>query len=340
MGLKEEQAQLDGGRNKEMNLVSSINRQNSSISSSSTDKDAGVLLCRVCHCVESDQRGDVALGFLDITLPIQELPEINDVRNSSDNITRKFSEEDETNSKKCARDPQFVEFISPEGEVFICSADIESGSYCNQDSLIDLGCSCKNDLSLAHYACALKWFVSHGSTICEICGSLAKNVRIEDVKKVVASLKDYDALRERTATGEVTPLHLGANIGVDPDALAGIRRQRLSEISLWFNPHNTSVTVIQEPMEQMPTSPNNNATENVVDTDHSRTKWALEGTGVLVATGLLTVTLAWLIAPRVGKVCFNSACFCMFSLTMYSLLYMKLFTRSCIFLLSLLFSVV
>jgi len=29
----------------------------------------------------------------------------------------------------------------------------------------------------------------------------------------------------------------------------------------------------------------------------------VEATGILLATGLLTVTLAWLIAPRVGKVC-------------------------------------
>jgi hypothetical protein len=32
------------------------------------------------------------------------------------------------------------------------------------------------------------------------------------------------------------------------------------------------------------------------------TKWAVECTGILLATGLLTITLAWLIAPRVGKV--------------------------------------
>jgi hypothetical protein len=40
-----------------------------------------------------------------------------------------------------------------------------------------------------------------------------------------------------------------------------------------------------------------------VPAENPATKWAVEATGILLATGLLTVTLAWLIAPRVGKVC-------------------------------------
>ncbi|XP_038989239.1 uncharacterized protein LOC103702615 isoform X3 [Phoenix dactylifera] len=264
----------------------------SQASNCSTDRDAGLLLCRVCHSAESDRRGDAALGFLDIIPPSQEILEIN---KNEDEVPKRIAEKDE-DSKNCGRVPGFIEFISPEGEIFVCSTDVESGSYHHQDMLIELGCSCKNDLALAHYACALKWFISHGSTTCEICGNVAKNVRPADFRKIMASLKDYEALRERTATGELTHVPTETASDVDPDAIAAIRRQRLSEISLWFNPQSHAITVSQEIVEELPDNP----TENVVP-DNPTTKWAIEFTGILVATGLLTVTLAWLIAPHVGK---------------------------------------
>lgn len=41
---------------------------------------------------------------------------------------------------------------------------------------IELGCSCKDDLSVAHRHCAEAWFKIKGNKTCEICNSLARNV--------------------------------------------------------------------------------------------------------------------------------------------------------------------
>ncbi|XP_044479885.1 uncharacterized protein LOC123206732 isoform X1 [Mangifera indica] len=283
------------------NEVFSLQSQDSEGNSPySADKEAGLATCRVCQCAESDKRGDAALGFLGITTPLKELRKSNGELQPDDKQMQKDGE----SAKNVARKSDFVEFMSPDGEVFICNADLEMGTCNSQDALIDLGCSCKSDLSLVHYACALKWFVNHGSTVCEICGHVAKNIRISDFKKVLVSLKDYEALRERTASGEPNPTQVHTNPGVDPDAVAAIRRQRLSEISLWFSPHNHNIhhnsnsnAVSQSVSEQ----PLNTVTEEVLTAENPATKWAVEGTGILLATGLLTVTLAWLIAPRVGK---------------------------------------
>lgn len=266
------------------------------------NKERNSAVCRVCQCTESDRRGDAALGFLNIMHPSTQVPS-KEENNSLDEATTEDVDKSVVSSNNCRSESNFVKFISPNGEVFICSTDLEAGEYQQQDNLITLGCSCKSDLSLAHYACALKWFVSHGSTVCEICGSVAKNVQAADFKKVIISLKDYEALRERTATGELSPAHAPTNSDVDPDAVAAIRRQRLSEISLWFNPqsnNSTGVVLSQLVTEQS----SSHVVEDAPPEENTTRKWAVESTGILVATGLLTVTLAWLIAPRVGKVGF------------------------------------
>ncbi|KAI3873187.1 hypothetical protein MKW92_030392 [Papaver armeniacum] len=260
--------------------VKTVNVKTSITPRQSIDKEGNLSTCRVCHCVESDTRGDAALEFLAIYPP-----------------SPKFVDVNADNKNRNSNGHRVVEFISPEGEVFICNTDLEAGPHNHQDVLIYLGCCCKN----------LKWFMNHGSTICEICGSVAKNVRESDFKKIVASIREYEALKERTATGEPTIAPAQISAGVDPDAVAAIRRQRLSEISLWFNPHNSSdnngynnsnsTRTSQGVVEQ----PSGIVVENALQTESPATKWAVEGTGILVATGLLTVTLAWLIAPRVGK---------------------------------------
>nr|CAB3488781.1 unnamed protein product [Digitaria exilis] len=268
------------------------------VSSCSTDKDAGLSLCRVCHCVEPDLRGESALGFLGIVPPSAPKIENDATKTSTSKDAINESTKDGTNVTR------FIEFISPEGEIFVCATDVESGPLHQQDHLVDLGCSCKNELALAHYACALKWFISHGSTVCEICGSVAANVRPDDFNKVLASLKDYEALRERTSTGELSFLQHAPGTGVDPDAVAAIRRQRLSEISSWFNPHNSQMAVSQGHIDQLPLSPSNNSVleHSVVAVRRIHTRWSLESTGVLVAIGLAVIVLAWLVAPHVGKV--------------------------------------
>ncbi|PIN15482.1 Protein involved in mRNA turnover and stability [Handroanthus impetiginosus] len=265
----------------------------------SIDKEAGSATCRVCHCAEPDRRGNIALGFLGISPPPCGLSNGNEEVNSDLKVTP-GNTENNFHRKRDLKGSELVEFVGPNGEVFVCTADVELGLDENQDRLIELGCACKNDLALAHYACALKWFVNHGSTVCEICGSVAKNVRSADFKKVLGSLKEYEALRERTVNGEPNPAPIQTNFGVDPDAVAAIRRQRLSEISLWFNPHNNSSVTASHVVSEQP-STSNTVTEEVAPVENTATKWAVEGTGILLATGLLTVTLAWLLAPHVGK---------------------------------------
>ncbi|XP_019090538.1 PREDICTED: uncharacterized protein LOC104734912 [Camelina sativa] len=269
----------------------------------SSDKDTGLPTCRVCQCSESDRRGDAALGFLGITPPV------------SDPCKSNAGEETVVDQKSSVVKPSgFIELISPDGEVFVCSNDdIEMGAWQHRDTLLELGCSCKNDLALVHYACALKWFVNHGSTVCEICGKTAENIRTVDFNKVVISLKDYAALRERTADGDPNPVAVNNNTsssGIDPDAVAAIRRQRLSEISLWFGPHcsnnnnnnsSNSAAAGAGPSQVTSEQPLGVVNFDILPMESRATKWAVEGTGILLATGLLTVTLAWLIAPRVGK---------------------------------------
>ncbi|KAI4326163.1 hypothetical protein MLD38_031503 [Melastoma candidum] len=288
---------VSGGVNGRYSSSDDESRTNSRYSS---EKDVGAGICRVCQCVESDHRGDTALRFLGITPPPQEgLESQAGIRDACKEGIPDIKKE-QYQAKSCSKDSGFIEIISPDGERFICSTDIEMGQ---PNPLMELGCACKNDLALVHYACALKWFVNHGSTVCEICGALAKNIRVSDFKKVIGSLKDYENLRERTASGEPNLVQLPSDMTVDPDALAAIRRQRLSEISMWFSPHangnstTVNIAALQAVSDQLPVV----LAEENVPSENLATKWAVEGTGILLATGLLTVTLAWLIAPRVGK---------------------------------------
>ncbi|GFP84139.1 hypothetical protein PHJA_000557600 [Phtheirospermum japonicum] len=258
----------------------------------SIDNEAGSATCRVCQCVEPDRRGNIALRFLGVSPPPCDLICGNEDVKSNSKVA--------LGNENTLKGSELVEFISPNGEVFICNADVELGFDNGEDRLIELGCACKGDLALAHYACALKWFISHGSIICEICGSMAKNIRSADFKKILGSLKEYEALRERTVNGEPNPAPTPASYGVDPDAVAAIRRQRLSEISLWFNPHNNNSVAVSQMVSEQPLT-SITVMEEVAPVENTATKWAVEGTGILLATGLLTVTLAWLLAPHVGK---------------------------------------
>lgn len=287
--------------NAEANGCSTIGNEDlGSQSRHSVGRESGAS-CRVCQCTESDRRGDAVLGFLGITPPIMEAR-----KSDGDSKPEKQSVENVDGcsvlKKTVKRDSGSIEFIGPNGEVFVCKTDIEMGSCHHEDALVELGCSCKSDLALVHYACALKWFVSHGSTVCEICGCIAENIRTDDFRKVVSSLKEYEALRERTASGEPNPMQTHASADIDPDAVAAVRRQRLSEISLWFSPHNYSSNNNSTVASQVVSEHLNTISENVVHAENPATRWAVEGTGILLATGLLTVTLACLIAPRVGKV--------------------------------------
>ncbi|CAL9074833.1 RINGv [Musa troglodytarum] len=55
-----------------------------------------------------------------------------------------------------------------------------------------LGCSCKNDLGIAHKLCAEKWFKTKGNKTCEICGSTAQNVVVSDEAELIEQSDEAD----------------------------------------------------------------------------------------------------------------------------------------------------
>ncbi|GAV56815.1 RINGv domain-containing protein [Cephalotus follicularis] len=68
-----------------------------------------------------------------------------------------------------------VHLAKVERDCRICQLSLDVG---NQESgvPIELGCSCKDDLAVAHKQCAEAWFKIKGNKTCEICGSIARNV--------------------------------------------------------------------------------------------------------------------------------------------------------------------
>ncbi|XP_020113905.1 uncharacterized protein LOC109728040 [Ananas comosus] len=57
----------------------------------------------------------------------------------------------------------------------ICHLGLETAASESGFAIV-LGCSCKEDLALAHKQCAETWFKIRGNKTCEICGSTAQNV--------------------------------------------------------------------------------------------------------------------------------------------------------------------
>ncbi|CAH9097620.1 unnamed protein product [Cuscuta europaea] len=68
-----------------------------------------------------------------------------------------------------------VHLENSERDCRICHLGLDAD---NPDSglPIELGCSCKDDLAVAHKHCAEAWFKIRGNKTCEICGSIAQSV--------------------------------------------------------------------------------------------------------------------------------------------------------------------
>jgi hypothetical protein len=209
--------------------------------------------CRVCRCAESDKRGDAALEYMGIASVI------------------------DANSES---ESEIMEFVGPDGEIFECKNGLEI-ALSHEDTLIPLGCSCKDELAMVHYACALKWFAHLGSTICEICENVAINIRTSDVKKVVDCLKIHEALRESALNGEPVPSQNQLNA-----AMAGIRRQQLTEIARWFTirDSNSDVDSVSEIVSDQPL---NNVVEEAGPVQNRTINWGAKLIDVLLAAGLL-----------------------------------------------------
>lgn len=61
-----------------------------------------------------------------------------------------------------------------EGKCRVCHMVFAGESGSNEAT--QLGCNCKDDLSMAHRECAEAWFKIKGNRICEICGATVQNV--------------------------------------------------------------------------------------------------------------------------------------------------------------------
>ncbi|KAG7569577.1 Zinc finger RING-CH-type [Arabidopsis thaliana x Arabidopsis arenosa] len=85
----------------------------------------------------------------------------------------------------------------PEKDCRICHMGVETSG----GGGIELGCSCKDDLAVAHRQCAETWFKIKGDKICEICQSVARNVG--GANEMVVSTMEERELRngEETAVG-------------------------------------------------------------------------------------------------------------------------------------------
>ncbi|KAI5077453.1 hypothetical protein GOP47_0007277 [Adiantum capillus-veneris] len=178
----------------------------------------------------------------------------------------------------------------------------KTGLACHVDRLMELGCACKNDHALAHYACALRWFVSRASVVCEICGMPAANVNIIDWINVLCVLRGKDALQQT----HVIPML--ANVDISPCRIAHCTfdtfanaSEDLIEVMAWFDPAGNRTNLPRTLSEQTLSEQVIDVQDDVSSSTSPATKWAIEVAGILIATGLLTVTITWLLSSRLDK---------------------------------------
>lgn len=244
-------------------------------------------VCRVCQCSEPDKSGEAALKFLGISVPSHAVHQ-NPNGLTLDPVAAGVASAD-------GKDKLPTEGNTSTGPVSLakhhaCTFDLEVGPSIHVDSLMELGCACRSDLAVAHYACALRWFVSRGSMICEICGVPAVNVSIVDRNKILCVLKEKNTSEH--------PHHAVPVVGTGETGLSPLTDNSVAlvQVTAWFDPLGNS-GLPRSLSEQMVDIPD----EGSITSVSPATKWAVEGTGILIATGLLTVTITWLLSPRVDK---------------------------------------
>lgn len=254
--------------------------------------EEAVEVCRVCQCAEPDKSGEAALKILGISFLSHA-----GCQNTTNGHVQGFA-----GDNPGAMNDKFETETTQNGQSSIeaCQNDSEAAPCISSvDTLMALGCACRSDLALAHYACALRWFVSRGSMICEICGAPAVNVNIADRNKVISVLKERDSLQARNSavgSGESSSIDFATDHSVAAATL--VSREELLELTSWFDPQGNAVLSLpRNTSEQVIDIPE----EGLLNSVSPATKWAVEGAGILIATGLLTVTITWLLAPRVVK---------------------------------------
>jgi hypothetical protein len=123
------------------------------------------------------------------------------------------------------------------------------------------------------------------------------NVRLADYREIMAALKERETLRLRTAAGEVTSAHSELQPDFRADAVATARRQRLTEIASWFDPHSNATTRGQGTAGQDSDVPDDDMLLN----GYSSTTWIVERTAIITAVVLFTLCFDWLISRVVDS---------------------------------------
>ncbi|WOK95562.1 hypothetical protein Cni_G04269 [Canna indica] len=82
--------------------------------------------------------------------------------------------------------------VKVEKDCRICHLNLEKAAS-ESGAAIVLGCSCKNDLGIAHELCAEKWFKIKGNKTCEICRATARNVIVSEDTELVEQSIETDA---------------------------------------------------------------------------------------------------------------------------------------------------
>jgi hypothetical protein len=273
--------------------------QNIGVESPLRNKEHTLDVCRVCQFSETDKKGEAALEYLGIYPPNIGSESLQVKFLMADRNRNGASNDAGSIEKKEGSLANYLQHKSPEEEICVFnSTDLEAGPCLwRHDGLIELGCLCKSDLALAHYSCALRWFINRGSIVCEICGSPPVNVRLADYREIMAALKERETLRLRTAAGEVTSAHSELQPDFRADAVATARRQRLTEIASWFDPHSNATTRGQGTAGQDSDVPDDDMLLN----GYSSTTWIVERTAIITAVVLFTLCFDWLISRVVDS---------------------------------------
>ncbi|KAL5229997.1 hypothetical protein ABZP36_028773 [Zizania latifolia] len=77
--------------------------------------------------------------------------------------------DDRSKATAAAKEAELTRLDSFDEQCRVCQQKTE-------ESLVDLGCRCRGDLSKAHQTCSSVWFRTRGSNKCEICQQVAVNI--------------------------------------------------------------------------------------------------------------------------------------------------------------------
>ncbi|XP_022983479.1 uncharacterized protein LOC111482069 [Cucurbita maxima] len=97
-----------------------------------------------------------------------------------------------------------VHLAKVERDCRICHLGLESNSQ-ESGIPVELGCSCKDDLAVAHKHCAETWFKIKGNKTCEICHSIAQNIVEPNEVELTEQSNESNNASSTTAVAASTP---------------------------------------------------------------------------------------------------------------------------------------